>query len=63
MTGPSSPHIERRAGLTDKGLIVASCYRLRNAVEQLDEAEQAALAVELRNLVARACRPFLKPIA
>lgn len=62
-SSPSSTYRERRPCLTDKGAIVASCTRIKSAVETLDEAEQQRLAVELRNIVARVCAPFLRPVA
>lgn len=51
MIAPSSPHIERRVGLTDRGLLVAYGVRLRNAAEQLDEVTWHRLLGDLRALV------------
>ena len=45
----------RSGGLTDRGLVVALTYRLRQAVETLPPTEATALLGELRELVTAYC--------
>jgi hypothetical protein len=53
----TAPRTERRAGpLTDKGLVAAACYRLREAWDTLSSAERRELAIALGSLVIRFVR-------
>ena len=47
--------------LTEQGLVVALTYRLRVAMEQVDDQTQDAILVGLAELVAAHCPPMSWP--
>jgi hypothetical protein len=47
--------------LTEQGLVVALTYRLRVAMEQVDDEAQDAILAGLAELVAAHCPPMLWP--
>jgi hypothetical protein len=63
MSAATAPaRTERRAGpLTEQGLVVALTYRLRVAMEQVDDETQDAILAGLAELVERHCPPMSWP--
>jgi hypothetical protein len=47
--------------LTERGLVAALTYRLRVAMEQVDDETQDAILAGLAELVAAHCPPMLRP--
>jgi hypothetical protein len=61
-TSTVAPRLRVLTGpLTERGLVVALTYRLRVAVEQVDDETQDAILAGLAELVAAHCPPILWP--